>query len=46
MKSAVWYIGRRDDIANERLWRASSILSKIYDLYVVQAYSAEQTSKS
>lgn len=45
MKSAVWYIGRRDDIANERLWRASSILSKIYDLYVVQAYSAEQTSK-
>lgn len=45
MKSAVWYIGRKDDIAHERLWRASSILSKIYDLYVVQAYSAKQTSE-
>lgn len=45
MKSAVWYISRRDDMAHERLWRTSSILSKIYDLYVVQAYSAKQTSE-
>lgn len=45
MKSAVWYIGRRDDMAHERLWRANEVLSQIYDLYVVQAYSAHQTAE-
>lgn len=45
MKSAVWYIDRRDDMTYERLWRASDVLTKIYDLYVVQAYSAHQTAE-
>lgn len=45
MESAVWYIGRRDDMAHKYLWTASDVLSKIYDLYVVQAYSAQQTAE-
>lgn len=45
MKSAVWYIGRRDDMTYKYLWRASDVLSKIYDLYVIQAYSAKRTAE-
>jgi len=45
MKSSVWYIGRKDDMGHERLWRASKVLSQIYDLFVVQAYSAHQTAE-
>lgn len=43
--SSLDYVTRSDDIRNKRLWTIDPIAKKIYDLYVVQAYSVDKVAK-
>lgn len=45
MISSLGYVTRTDDIRNKRLWAIDPIAKKIYDLYIVQAYSVDKVAK-
>ena len=44
--SSLGCVTRMDDIRHKRLWMIDPVAEKIYDLYVVQAYSIDNVAKT